>query len=146
MDYVYIYDELTGPPGIFANFTDVRLSFLLETFRRRKFADFVAFSNWMVVMGYVVDNGTKSIPLLSPKNGMEVMEGFHAHWRNVSEITLLVPVIVASIAWKVSVLDEILLFILNCHCPLTQNQEIVLDHVASFLFPKTKSGLPQSTV
>jgi hypothetical protein len=28
------------------------------------------------------------------------MEGLHAHWRNISSTTLLVPGIVASIAWQ----------------------------------------------
>jgi hypothetical protein len=53
-----------------------------------------------VIKGNVVDIATETIPLPSSANAVEVMEGLHDHWRNVSGTTLLVPGIVASIAWQ----------------------------------------------
>ena len=60
----------------------------------------MALSNWVVIKGNVVDIATETIPLPSSANAVEVMEGLHDHWRNVSGNTLLVPGIVASIAWQ----------------------------------------------
>ena len=61
----------------------------------------MALSNWVVVKGSVVDIGTETIPLPSADNVEKVMEGIHEHWRNVSNSALLVPGIIASIAWQV---------------------------------------------
>ncbi|KAH8600975.1 hypothetical protein B0O99DRAFT_681832 [Bisporella sp. PMI_857] len=96
------YDGPVVPPGIFETFTNAGLlqTPLLNTFRRRTYADLMAFSNWVVIKGSVVDIATETIPLPSTANAVEVMEGLHAHWRNVSGTTLLVPGIVASIAWQ----------------------------------------------
>lgn len=95
------YDGPVAPPGTFDNFTSVDLAPLLNTCRTRTYADLMAFSNWVVVKGSVVDIGTETIPLPSASHGVEVMEGLHAHWRNVSSTVLDVPGIVASIAWQV---------------------------------------------
>jgi hypothetical protein len=91
------YDGPTPPPELFKNFTDVNP--LLDTTRTRTYADLMALSNWVVLKGSVVDGATETIPLPSSSNSVEVMEDLHAHWRNVSDTTLLVPGIVASIAW-----------------------------------------------
>ena len=92
------YDGPTPPAGLFKNFTDVNP--LLDTTRTRTYADLMALSNWVVIKGNVVDIATETIPLPSSANAVEVMEGLHDHWRNVSGTTLLVPGIVASIAWQ----------------------------------------------
>lgn len=92
------YDSPTIPAGFFNNFTDIGPT--LNTFRQRTYADLMAFSNWVVVKASVVDIATETIPLPSSANAVEVMEGLHAHWRNISSTTLLVPGIVASIAWQ----------------------------------------------
>lgn len=92
------YDGPLPPRGLFKNFTDVDP--LLDTTRTRTYADLMALSNWVVIKGNVVDIATETIPLPSTANAVEVMEGLHAHWRNVSSTTLLVPGIVASIAWQ----------------------------------------------
>ncbi|KAF2839981.1 FAD-binding domain-containing protein [Patellaria atrata CBS 101060] len=94
------YDGPVVPDGIFNNFTDVGPRPLLNTFRRRTYADLMAFSNWVVVRGSVVDIGTETVPIPSAANSVKVMESLHAHWRNVSSTALLVPGIVASIAWQ----------------------------------------------
>ncbi|EMD58371.1 hypothetical protein GGP41_007732 [Bipolaris sorokiniana] len=92
------YDGATPPPGLFKNFTDVNP--LLDTTRTRTYADLMAFSNWVVLKGSVVDIATETIPIPSRANAVEIMGGLHNHWRNISETTLLVPGIVASIAWQ----------------------------------------------
>lgn len=100
------YDGPVVPPGIFDNFTSVDPAPILNTCRVRTYADLMAFSNWVVIKGSVVDIGSETIPLPSASNGVEVMETLHAHWRNVSSTTLAVPGIVASIAWQVSLSDS----------------------------------------
>lgn len=92
------YDGALPPAGIFDNFTDVNP--LLDTTRTRTYADLMALSNWVVIKGSVVDIATETIPIPSAANQAEVMQTLHNHWRNVSETTLLVPGIVASIAWQ----------------------------------------------
>jgi hypothetical protein len=92
------YDGPSPPAGLFKNFTDVNP--LLDTTRTRTYADLMALSNWVVIKGNVVDIATETIPVPSSANAVEVMEGLHAHWRNISSTTLLVPGIVASIAWQ----------------------------------------------
>ncbi|KAF2833496.1 FAD-binding domain-containing protein [Ophiobolus disseminans] len=92
------YDGPTPPPGLFNNFTDVNP--LLDTTRTRTYADLMALSNWVVVKGSVVDIATETIPIPSAANAEEVMETLHNHWRNISSSALLVPGIVASIAWQ----------------------------------------------
>jgi FAD/FMN-containing dehydrogenase len=92
------YDGPTPPPDLFRNFTDVNP--LLDTTRTQTYADLMAGSNWVVIKGNVVDIATETIPLPAVANAVEVMESLHAHWRNISSTTLLVPGIVASIAWQ----------------------------------------------
>ncbi|KAF2866830.1 hypothetical protein BDV95DRAFT_598711 [Massariosphaeria phaeospora] len=92
------YDGPTPPAGKFQNFTDANP--LLDTTRTRTYADLMAYSNWVVVKGSVVDIATETIPIPSSANAVEVMEGLHSHWRNISSTTLGVPGIVASIAWQ----------------------------------------------
>ncbi|KAF1911693.1 hypothetical protein BDU57DRAFT_506268 [Ampelomyces quisqualis] len=92
------YDGPSPPAGIFDNFTDVNP--LLDTTRTRTYADLMALSNWVIVKASVVDIATETIPIPSAENSEEVMETLHNHWRNISSTTLLVPGIVASIAWQ----------------------------------------------
>ncbi|KAF1840695.1 FAD-binding domain-containing protein [Cucurbitaria berberidis CBS 394.84] len=92
------YDGPSPPPGLFKNFTDANP--LLDTTRTQTYADLMATSNWVVIKGSVVDIATETIPLPSAENQVKVMEGLHNHWRNISSTTLLVPGIVASIAWQ----------------------------------------------
>ncbi|KAL5116777.1 hypothetical protein ACEQ8H_005389 [Pleosporales sp. CAS-2024a] len=92
------YDGETPPAGMFDNFTDINP--LLDTTRTRTYADLMALSNWVIVKASVVDIATETIPIPSAENAVEVMEGLHNHWRNISDTTLLVPGIVASIAWQ----------------------------------------------
>ncbi|KAF2855965.1 FAD-binding domain-containing protein [Plenodomus tracheiphilus IPT5] len=92
------YDGPSPPAGLFTNFTDVNP--LLDTTRTRTYADLMALSNWVVIKGNVVDIATETIPLPSAANAVKVIEGLHAHWRNISSAALLVPGIVASIAWQ----------------------------------------------
>jgi hypothetical protein len=92
------YDGPTPPAGTFDNFTDVNP--LLDTTRTRTYADLMALSNWVIVKASVVDISTETSPLPSSANAKEVMQTLHEHWRNISSTTLLVPGIVASIAWQ----------------------------------------------
>lgn len=92
------YDGPTPPAGIFADFIDANP--LLDTTRTRTYADMMALSNWVVIKASVIDIATETIPLPSAANAEEVMETLHKHWRNISSTTLLVPGIVASIAWQ----------------------------------------------
>ncbi|KAF2691015.1 FAD-binding domain-containing protein [Lentithecium fluviatile CBS 122367] len=92
------YDGPTPPAGIFQNFTDVNP--LLDTTRTRTYADLMALSNWVVIKGEVVMIATETVPLPSAANEVEVFEGIHNHWRNITATTLLEPGIVASIAWQ----------------------------------------------
>lgn len=94
------YDGPEVPEGTFANFTS--LGPLASTVRRRSYADLMALSNWVVLRGFAVLIGTETVPL--PAAGAvadEVLvDGIHAHWRNVTQGALLVPGIVASIAYQ----------------------------------------------
>ncbi|KAF2119377.1 hypothetical protein BDV96DRAFT_610419 [Lophiotrema nucula] len=92
------YDGPSPPEGLFNNFTSVGP--LLNTVRERTYADLMAFSNWVIVKASVVDIGTETIPLPSEENFSNTIEVLHAHWRNISDTVLLVPGIVASIAWQ----------------------------------------------
>lgn len=92
------YDGPTPPANIFKNFTDIGP--ILNTARTRTYADLMAFSNWVVVKGSVVDIATETIPLPSSANKVKVMDDIHAHWRNITSTTLAVPGIIASIAWQ----------------------------------------------
>ncbi|KAK0701432.1 hypothetical protein B0T21DRAFT_378945, partial [Apiosordaria backusii] len=71
-----------------------------NTARTRTYADLMTFSNWVVLKGFQVQIGTETIPLPSTAHSAEVLEGIHAHWRNISLTTLAVPGIVASIAYQ----------------------------------------------
>ncbi|KAI1378485.1 FAD-binding domain-containing protein [Hypoxylon crocopeplum] len=92
------YDGAEVPEGIFKNFTDVGP--LLDTTKVQTYADLMAGSNWVIVQGSVVQIGTETIPMPSAEDSVKVMEGIHAHWRNISDTVLLEPGIVASIAYQ----------------------------------------------
>ncbi|KAI2636578.1 FAD-binding domain-containing protein [Hypomontagnella submonticulosa] len=92
------YDGPVVPEGIFKNFTDVGP--LLDTTKVQTYASLMGGSNWVIVQGSVVQIGTETIPMPSAANGVKVMEGIHAHWRNMSDSVLLEPGIVASIAYQ----------------------------------------------
>lgn len=92
------YDGAIVPEGIFKNFTDVGP--LLDTTRVQTYADLMAGSNWVIVQGSVVQIGTETIPMPSAEDSVTVMEGIHAHWRNVTDGVLLEPGVIASIAYQ----------------------------------------------
>ncbi|KAK0611938.1 hypothetical protein B0T14DRAFT_531305 [Immersiella caudata] len=92
------YDGEEVPPGTFDNFTDIGP--IVNTVRRRSYADLLAWSNWVVIKGSVVMIGTETVPLPGAGSQDAVMGGFHDHWRNVSGSVLDVPGIVASIAYQ----------------------------------------------
>ncbi|KAF2007578.1 FAD-binding domain-containing protein [Amniculicola lignicola CBS 123094] len=92
------YDGPTPPADVFKNFTDAGP--ILNTCQTRTYADLMATSNWVVVKGSVVDIATETIPLPSDANRVKVMEDIHAHWRRVTTSAILVPGVVASIAWQ----------------------------------------------
>ncbi|ORY10186.1 hypothetical protein BCR34DRAFT_539872 [Clohesyomyces aquaticus] len=92
------YDGAAPPAGTFDNFTSIGP--ILNDCRERTYADLMAFSNWVIVKASIVDIGTETIPNPSSENFSKTIEALHAHWRNVSDTTLLVPGIVASIAWQ----------------------------------------------
>ncbi|KAI1085388.1 hypothetical protein F5B20DRAFT_518142 [Whalleya microplaca] len=92
------YDGTEVPETTFKNFTDIGP--LIDTCKVRTYADLMATSNWVIVQGSIVTIGTETIPMPSAENGELVMQGLHAHWRNVSDSTLLVPGIIASIAYQ----------------------------------------------
>jgi hypothetical protein len=92
------YDGVNVPDGLFKNFTDAGP--ITNDARVRSYADFVTFSNWVVLPASVVTIATETIPLPSPDNSELVMESIHAFWRNITSQNLLVPGIVASIAYQ----------------------------------------------
>ncbi|KAI6085519.1 FAD-binding domain-containing protein [Hypoxylon rubiginosum] len=92
------YDGEVVPDGIFKNFTDAGP--LLDTTRVQTYAELIGGSNWVIVQGSVVQIGTETIPMPSAEDSVTVMEGIHAHWRNISDTVLLEPGIIASIAYQ----------------------------------------------
>ncbi|GAP87352.1 putative FAD binding domain-containing protein [Rosellinia necatrix] len=93
------YDGPTPPADVFRNFTEAGVP-LLNTAKTRTYSQFIGGSNWVVVKGSVVEIGTETIPLPPREHAETVMEGVHAHWREVSGRTLLEPGIIASIAYQ----------------------------------------------
>ncbi|KAH9883856.1 hypothetical protein F4778DRAFT_615644 [Xylariomycetidae sp. FL2044] len=92
------YDGTEVPEGTFANFTAADP--VINTVGVRSYANLMATSNWVIVEASTVDIGTETIPLPPAEYGADMMQELHAHWRAVSDTTLLVPGIVASIAWQ----------------------------------------------
>ncbi|KAI1261053.1 hypothetical protein F5Y18DRAFT_403205 [Xylariaceae sp. FL1019] len=93
------YDGPTPPEGLFSNFTNAGTP-ILNTCVTRTYSDFIGGSNWVIVKASVVDIGTETVPIPSADDAPVVMEGIHAHWRNISGTKLLEPGIVASIAYQ----------------------------------------------
>lgn len=92
------YDGRDVPPNTFKNFTDAGP--ISNDARVRTYAEYVTSSNWVVLKGLVYTIGTELIPLPSLEHSEEVLEGIHAHWRNITDQQLLVPGLVASIAYQ----------------------------------------------
>ncbi|KAI5860495.1 FAD-binding domain-containing protein [Durotheca rogersii] len=92
------YDGPVVPPGTFDNFTAAGP--LLNTLKVQSYAHLMGTSNWVVVRGSVVTIATETVPLPPAASVDRVLGGLHAHWRDVSGTTLLVPGIIASIAWQ----------------------------------------------
>ncbi|KAK3291637.1 uncharacterized protein B0H64DRAFT_409636 [Chaetomium fimeti] len=91
--------ESAVPPDTFRNFTSLKP--LTNTLKTQTYADLMAGSNWVVLKGFQVQIGTETVPLPSAADGTEVLlDGIHAHWRAVTKSVLLVPGIVASIAYQ----------------------------------------------
>lgn len=92
------YDGPTPPAGIFDDF--IEADPLLNTCMEQTYASLMAGSNWVIVKAEVVQIATETIPLPSSENEVEVMEGIHNWWRNITATTLLEPGIIPSIAWQ----------------------------------------------
>ena len=92
------YDGPEAPAGTFDNFTSIGP--ILNTARRRTYADLMKWSNWVVLPGVNVQIGTETIPAPSKEHAAEVLGSIHAHWRNQTDKVLLIPGIVASIAYQ----------------------------------------------
>ncbi|KAK4184379.1 hypothetical protein QBC35DRAFT_506098 [Podospora australis] len=92
------YDGPTPPPGTFTNFTSIGP--IANTARTRTYADLMTFSNWVVLKGFQVQIGTETIPNPPKEHSAEIFAELHTHWRNISTSSLLVPGIVASIAYQ----------------------------------------------
>ncbi|KAH6617446.1 hypothetical protein F5144DRAFT_586481 [Chaetomium tenue] len=91
--------ESSVPPGTFTNFTSLKP--LTNTLKTQTYASLMAGSNWVVLKGFQVQIGTETVPLPAAADGKEVLlDGIHAHWRGLAESVLLVPGIVASIAYQ----------------------------------------------
>jgi hypothetical protein len=92
------YDGPTPPANIFKNFTDVGP--ITNTLKTQTYANLMANSNWVIVPASTVHIATETIPLPSEDAFEEVFDSLHTHWRSQAATTLLVPGIVASIAYQ----------------------------------------------
>lgn len=92
------YDGPTPPVDIFKNFTDVGP--ITNTLTTQSYANLMANSNWVIVPASTVHIATETIPLPDEDNWEEVFDSLHTHWRTTTATTLLVPGIVASIAYQ----------------------------------------------
>lgn len=92
------YDSPTPPANIFKNFTDIGP--ITNTLKTQSYADLMAGSNWVIVPASTVHIATETIPLPSDDVWEEVFDSIHTHWRETTASTLLVPGIVASIAYQ----------------------------------------------
>lgn len=73
------YDGPEPSKEVFQNFTDIGA--VLNTARKRSFADMIAWSNWVVLPGFNVLGGTETIPLPDASKAETVLGDIHAHWR-----------------------------------------------------------------
>lgn len=81
------YDGPSPPADLFRNFTEAGVP-VANFAKQRTYSEYISGSNWVVIKGSVVQIGTETIPLPSSQDSDVVMEGIHAHWRNVSASTL----------------------------------------------------------
>ncbi|KAI1369390.1 hypothetical protein F5Y08DRAFT_334799 [Xylaria arbuscula] len=93
------YDGPSPPADLFRNFTEAGVP-VANFAKQRTYSEYISGSNWVVVKGSVVQIGTETIPLPSSQDSDVVMEGIHAHWRDVSASTLLELGGIASIAYQ----------------------------------------------
>lgn len=92
------YNGPEPPQGVFDNFTDIKP--WVNNCKKRSYYDLLKFNNWAVVKGSVYTIGTETTPLPSAANGVEVMNSYLDHWRNVSSTVQSVPGLIASIAFQ----------------------------------------------
>lgn len=92
------YDGPTPPANIFKNFTDVGP--ITNTLRTQSYKELMATSNWVIVPASTVHIATETIPLPSEDAWEEVFDSLHTHWRSTAATALLIPGIVASIAYQ----------------------------------------------
>lgn len=92
------YDGPDPPADTFKNFTDVGP--VLNTCKTQTYNKLIGGSNWVIVPASTVLMGTETIPIPAKANSSAVFDSLHSFWREVSTTTLLVPGIVASIAYQ----------------------------------------------
>lgn len=92
------YDGPEPPEDTFKNFTDIGP--LTNSLKTQSYAQLMAGSNWVIVPLSTVHIATETIPLPSADVSEEVFDSLHSHWREKAGSTLLIPGIVASIAYQ----------------------------------------------
>lgn len=92
------YDGPEVPAHIFKNFTDIGP--ILNTCKRQSYSKLIGGSNWVIVPASHVLMGTETMPIPSAEDAASVFDELHSFWRQVSSTTLLVPGIIASIAYQ----------------------------------------------
>lgn len=92
------YDGPKPPAGIFKNFTDAGP--ITNTLKTQTYKQLMANSNWVIVPASTVHIATETIPIPSEDNWEEVFDSLHSHWRAMADSVLLVPGIIASIAYQ----------------------------------------------
>lgn len=92
------YDGPEAPANTFKNFTDIGP--VLNTCKRQSYSKLIGGSNWVIVPASHVLMGTETIPIPKAEDAARVFDELHGFWREVSSTTLLVPGIIASIAYQ----------------------------------------------
>lgn len=92
------YDGPEAPAHIFKNFTDIGP--VLNTCKTQSYSKLIGSSNWVIVPASHVLMGTETMPIPSAQDAATVFDELHSFWRQVSSTVLLVPGIIASIAYQ----------------------------------------------
>jgi hypothetical protein len=92
------YDGPEAPAHIFKNFTDIGP--VLNTCKTQSYSKLIGGSNWVIVPASHVLMGTETMPIPSAEDAPRVFDELHSFWRQVSSTVLLVPGIIASIAYQ----------------------------------------------
>lgn len=95
---VFVYYNGPDPPtDVFKNFTDIGP--VVNSCKRRSYAEFLSTNNWVVLKGSAYTIGTETVPL-PEDDSVDVLAAVHEHWRNVTDSVLLVPGLVIDIAYQ----------------------------------------------